>query len=299
MKESGLTLVVGATGVLGTQTIRLLSKTARPVRALVRSSAAEDKQQVARQLATEVVTGDLKDNASLSAGCRGASVVISTATAVMSPHEADSIQAVDEDGQLALIEAAEAAGVKHFVHISFPPVETNFALQRAKRRVEQRLRESRMSFTILQPANFSEVWLSAAAGFDPARGTARILGTGEQPVSWMSVNDVARFAVAAADGGPWSGLVLQLGGPDPLTLLQVVKIFEELGGPRVVVEHVPESALAAQLSGARNAKEEAFAAIALSTARGLVVDPRRGQELLPGRLSSVREYASEILKASK
>ena len=78
-----------------------------------------------------------------------------------------------------------------------------------------------MSFTILQPTAFMEIWLSPIVGFDPAGGHVRILGDGQRQVSWVSIQDVARFAVAATEGGAFSNLVLPLGGPDPLTQLQV------------------------------------------------------------------------------
>jgi hypothetical protein len=52
------------------------------------------------------------------------------------------------------------------------------------------------------------------------------------------------------------------------------------------------------LAGAKNPVEQAFAAGMLTTARGQVVNPQAAQELLPGRMVSVRDYASRILGAS-
>ncbi len=60
----------------------------------------------------------------------------------MSRQEGDSIESVDRQGQLALIDAAAAAGVKRFILVSFPSVEVDFPLQSAKRAVEERLRRS-------------------------------------------------------------------------------------------------------------------------------------------------------------
>jgi len=91
----------------------------------------------------------------------------------VSRREGDSIESVDRQGQLNLIEVAEEAGVRHFILISFPSVDIDFPLQTAKRTVEDRLRRGRMMYTILQPTFFTEVWLSPALGFDPAHATAR------------------------------------------------------------------------------------------------------------------------------
>ena len=56
-----------------------------------------------------------------------------------------------------------------------------------------------MTYTILQPSFFMEVWLSPALGFDAANATAQIYGSGQNKISWISYQDVARFAVASLD----------------------------------------------------------------------------------------------------
>ena len=292
------TLLVGATGLLGNEILRQLKMAGKVVRAVVRSTTVSARRALVAGLANEVVTADLKDIASLEAACRGADTVISSVTSVVSRQPGDTIQGVDGVGQIDLVNVAERAGVRHFVFVSFPPTSVDSSLQRAKRAVEDRLRSSRIASTVLQPTHFSEAWLSPSRGFDPIRGKARILGAGDRPISWISTVDVARFAVAAVEWDRGKTTVLPLGGPDPLTPLQVLDIFQEQGASQAVREHVPEAALAARLAGAKDPVEESQAAIALVTARGLVVDPRPALELLPGRLTTVREYAIRVLKES-
>jgi len=171
-------LIVGATGVLGGHVCRLLRERGHPVRALVRKTSDPDKVASLRAIGAEIVLGDLKNRESLEAACRGASALVTTVSSTQSRHEGDSIDTVDRQGQLDLVAAAEAAGVGHFVYVSFPPVAVEFPLQDAKRAVENRLRGSRIAHTILQPTFFAEVWLSPALGFDPAGGTARVMEAG-------------------------------------------------------------------------------------------------------------------------
>src|SRR5580765_7700679 len=173
-----MTLVVGATGLLGSHICALLADRGTPLKALTRNSSNADKVADLRKRGAEIVRGDLKDLQSLQAACRGVHTVISTASSTLSRQEGDSIDSVDRQGQLNLIEAAETAGVKHFVLISFPNADVDFPLQSAKRAVEERLRRGRMSYTILQPTFFMEVWLTPALGFDVANLTARIYGSG-------------------------------------------------------------------------------------------------------------------------
>src|SRR2546430_9896371 len=167
-------LVVGATGLLGGEICRLVTQRGKPVRALVRGTSNPDGVPQLKSVGAEQVRGDLKDRPSLDAACRGASAVISTASSTVSRQEGDSIESVDRQGQLSLIAAAAAAGVKQFIMISFPSVETDCPLQSAKRAVEERLQLSGMTYTILRSTFFTEVWLSPALGFRSEEHTSEL-----------------------------------------------------------------------------------------------------------------------------
>ena len=286
-----MNLIVGATGMLGGEICRLLAEQGKAVRGLVRETSNPEKVARLRGLGAEVVCGDLKDRASLEAACRGASALVSTASSTLSRQEGDSIESVDRQGQLNLVEAAEQAGVKHFVLISFPKVDISFPLQSAKRTVEDRLRRGRMAFTILQPTFFTEVWLSPALGFDPAHATAQIYGGGHNKISWISFQDVAKFAVAALDQPRTENAVIKLGGPDALSPLEVVRLAEQALGKTVVVQHVPEEALRAQHDAATDSLQQSFAALMLYYASGETIDMTETLRALPVRhLKSVSEY---------
>lgn len=286
-----MNLIVGATGMLGGEICRLLAEQGKAVRALVRETSNPEKVARLRDLGAEVVHGDLKDRASVEAACRGASAVVSTASSTLSRQEGDSIESVDRQGQLDLIEAAEQAGVKHFVLISFPNVDINFPLQSAKRAAEDRLRRGRMAYTILQPTFFTEVWLSPALGFDPAHGAVRIYGDGHNKSSWVSIHDVAQFAAAAMDNPRAKNAVIKLGGPDALSPLEVVRLAEQIMGKTVVVQHVPEEDLRAQYRAATDSLQHSFAALMLYYARGDAIDMTETLRALPVQhLRSVREH---------
>ena len=283
-------LVVGATGMLGAEICRLLAEQGKPVRALVRKTSSPEKTAALETRGAELVLGDLKDRASLVAACRGAKSVISTASSTFSRQEGDSIETVDGQGQLALIDAAAAAGVEHFVLISFPPIELEFPLQSAKRAAEARLRRSGMTYTILQPTFFAEVWLSAGLGFDPANGTAQVYGTGENKISWISFRDVARFAVAAVDNPHARNAVIELGGPDELSPRDVVRLAEQITGKTITVQQVPEAALRTQYAAATDPFQQSFAALMLSYAGGEVIGMTETLRHFPGQpLRSVRD----------
>ena len=289
-----MNLVVGSTGLLGGEICGVLAAEGKPVRGLVRSTSDRAKVERLQGLDVETVLGDLKDHHSLVVACQGVSAVISTVSATLSRQEGDSIESVDRDGQLALIDAAKAAGVERFVLISFPNMNVEFPLQKTKREVEQRLRESVMTYTILQPSFFMEVWLSPGLGFDAANATAQIYGSGENKISWISYQDVARFAVASLDNPAAKNAVIGLGGPEALSPLEVVSIFEELRGETFNIQHVSEEQLRAQKEAATDSLPESFAGLMLGCAQGNVIDMREVLERFPMQLGSVREYAQKM-----
>ena len=156
---------------------------------MVRATSNPDKVAKLKGYGAEIVQGDLCDRACLDAACKGVSAVITTVSAMPFCYQpGNTIQTVDLDGVSNLIAAAKDSGVKHFVYTSFSGhMDLDFPLRNAKRAVEKRLRESGMTYTILRPSYFMEVWLSPAVGFDAANAKASIYGDGQNPISWISL----------------------------------------------------------------------------------------------------------------
>jgi uncharacterized protein YbjT (DUF2867 family) len=292
-----MNLIVGATGIVGSEICRLLREAGKPVRAMVRHTAAPAKVERLKSLGCSIVQGDLRDAESLKAVCQGASTVISTASAMpfaYAPGE-NTPFTTDRDGGLNLIAAAWAAEVQHFVYTSFPPMAASFPLQDAKRAVEARLRNSGLAYTILQPTCFMEDWLGPMVGFDYANHKAQIAGTGENPISYISHLDVARFAAAAPENPAARKVTLPLGGPEAINPLQAVKIFERVGGKPFEVTHVPVEAMQAQLAAAEDPLQKSFAGLMLAVAAGQVIDMRQATQDFHIKLKSVEEYARGVM----
>ena len=225
-----MNLVVGATGTLGGGVCETLCSERKPVRALVRETSDPERVKRLDALGAEVVRGELRDAESLARACDGVATVVSGATTIGSVGT-DSISAVDRDGQLALVDAARQAEVGHFIYVSFTGrVDTDDPLTEAKRAVEQRLCESGLIYTILRPSYFMEMWLGPALGFDLAGGSARVLGSGHQRVSWISAHDVVRAIVACVDNPRAHGQTIELGGPDAVSPLEIVRLAESITG---------------------------------------------------------------------
>lgn len=289
-------LVAGATGSLGLEVCRRLRGTGWAVRALVRTTARPDRLEVLRALGAELVEGDLKWPVSLDAACRGADVVVSTASATLFEHhqEGDSIRTVDLEGNRALVDAARDSGVRRFVFISSTSTDDSPAT-RAKREVEDHLRASGVPYTVLRPTHYMEIWLTPLLGFEPAAGRARIFGAGDRPVSWISWDDVAEFIRLVLDDPAAENATIDLGGPEALSQLEVVWAFEEATGQSFELEFVSAHELRAERAAATDPLLASYAAFCLACAEGDAVPMEDTLRRFPVTLTSVREYAERAL----
>jgi len=292
-------LVAGSTGLLGGEICRRLAAEGKPFRAMVRETSDKQKVEGLREIAPELIHADLKDRPSLDVACQKCTAVISTVSTTISRQEDDTIETVDRDGQLALVDAARNAGVQQFVFISFPPIDPEVPLEQAKRAVESRLQQSGMKYTILQPVNFMEVWLSPAIGFDYPNRNARVYGSGDNKVSWISFRDVAKFAVASIGNSSAYDSVIPLGGPDALSYNEVIKMFEEVTGETFTVESIPAEALEAQKNAATDSLQKSFAGMMHALAvKEFTIEMEDTLNKLPIQMMSVKDYISEVAGVS-
>lgn len=292
-----MNLVVGATGVLGGEICSRLARAGKPLRALVRTSSNPEKVDALRAQGIELVYGDLTDGPSLDVACRGVATVFSTATAIQSREEGNTLDRVDREGQANLVDAAKQAGVGRFVFVSFRVGgrDFDFPLQAAKRETAERLKKSGIPWTVIEASVFMEVWLGPHLGFDAANARARVFGSGDQKISWVSYRDVAAIAVAAAESADAENRTIEVGGPEALSPNEVIRIFEERSGRKFEVERVPVEALQAMKAGATNPVEDTFAGLMLLCAGGDEIDMRNTLARYPIRMTTVREYADRVL----
>jgi len=292
-------LVIGATGLLGMEICRALRQRGKEVRALVRSTASEKAAQLASE-GVKLAAGDLKDPESLVHASRGVSAVISTASSTFSRQTGDSIETVDRLGQRNAVDAARSVGVSRFVFVSIP-VEMKFPspLTTAKREVEQHLIASGVPYTILHANWFMEVWLSPALGFDYPNHQATVYGAGGSPVSFVSYKDVAKFAVEAVDLAAAENRAVDVCGPEPVSQLDAVRIFERAAGRDFARQYIAEETLQENRRKATDPLELTFASLMLDYAAGKVADPAEMLRIVPLQLTTVGDYAKHAMAARR
>jgi uncharacterized protein YbjT (DUF2867 family) len=288
-------LVVGATSGLGADICRRLRERRMPVRALVREGTATGKAERLRQMGVELCVGDLTHMMSVAAACQDADAVINAASCVLCPKATDSIESVERQGGITLVEFARKLGVRRFVYVTLPrTLRTHCPLLRARAEVEDRVAHSGMTFTILCTNYFMDSWLNPTLGFDYANARVKLFGGGRAPIGWVACSDVAEIASRVVDSEGARNRILDVAGPENVSPNEVVRIFEEVSGNRFEVEHVPEQAIEAEYNAATDPISRSIAALKLEYARGCAMDPSETLRIVPIKPTSVRDYANQV-----
>src|SRR5579862_2924278 len=230
-------LIVGASGRLGSVVAERLLAQSKAVRAMTRTplNLAHLKQQGA-----EIVSGDLRNPASLVNACRGVEQVVAAAHALTGKGD-NNPHTVDDVGNRHLIDAAREVGVKHFIFVSVQGASPNSPLEffRIKYRTEEYLRASGLSFTILRPSAFMDLWAQLVGQPIVEQGKTTIFGRGANPINFVAVEDVAHFVRIALEDSRARNRVIEVGGPENLTLNQVTEVFEHASGHQAKKRHIP------------------------------------------------------------
>lgn len=227
-------LAAGGTGALGSVVVTTLLARGAPVRVLTRDArrAAEFAGRV------EICVGDVRDAADVSRAVAGCSTVVSAVQGFAGTDPAGP-DAVDHQGNAALIRAAAGAGVDHFILVSVHGAARRhpMELHRCKFRAEQELRASGLSATIVRPTAFMETWLATLQEPITSRGTAMVFGRGDNPINFVSVRDVAALVEQATRAPELRGSEIDIGGPADLTLNQFTAVL--IGTRDIPIRHIP------------------------------------------------------------
>jgi NAD(P)H dehydrogenase (quinone) len=221
-------VVTGAAGKTGTAVIRALARRGQAVRALVHR--AEQREVILRAGASEAQAGDLHDAASLRQALQGA-VAVYHLCPNMHPDEL----AIGRQ----IIEAAQGAGVNHFVYHSVlhPQVEA-MPHHWHKLRVEELLLASALPYTILQPTAYMQ---NLRANW-PRMQNEGILANPYPPETRLSLVDVADVGEAAAvvltEPGH-QGAIYELCGTGPMSQHEVAGILAGVLGLPIRAELIP------------------------------------------------------------
>ena len=219
-------LVTGAGGKTGQAVIRALAERGEAVRALVRRPEQIDEAKAIG--AVEVDAGDLLDPGSLEPTFAGMRAVY---------HIGPNVHPAEEEIGGNAISLAREAEVLHFVmHSVLHPQLQAMPHHWSKLLVEERLIDSRMGFTILQPASYMQnvqgVWSSILKGSFPVPYPTDVR------FSPVDLRNVAELAAEVLIKPGHEGASYELAGPELLTSAQMARQMGEALNRKVEAEEI-------------------------------------------------------------
>jgi len=245
-------LVTGATGLLGSHLVDLLLERDRPVRILARPG--KDVERMARA-GVEVCWGDLDDSQSLAAAVKGVDCVFHCA-ARTGPWGAEAeYETTNVRGLAILMDAALAAGVERFVHVSSITVHGNdvrgaadetapFRIEpnpysrtkvAGERLLDDIIRERHAPVTIVRPGwIYGPRDVASFARFATMiqRGKMVVIGSGDNHIPLIYVRDVAQGILLASQAPAARGRAYLLVNDEPATQIEYLgAIAKGLGAP--------------------------------------------------------------------
>ncbi len=221
-------LITGASGSVGKAVLQEASRKGSKFRAMFRS-----KQEAAKAPAgCETVLGDYSDKQSLRNALEG----VTSIYVVCSPIP----QLVELEGNV--LGVCKESGVEHVVLNSalgagdFPKSFPSW-----HRKVEDKLKATGMSYTILRPNGFLQNIVAFNAPSIRAQG-AFYAAMGDAKVSYLDIGDIAVVAVKALQGGAHSGKTYELNGPEAISNHELAKRISRITGRAVNYVDIPETA---------------------------------------------------------
>jgi NADH dehydrogenase len=234
-------LVTGGTGFVGHHVVHELRARGQDVRALVRNRRRGMKLEA---WGVELSEGDMTDPESLRRAVAGCDVVVHLVAIRQGSDE--QFRRIMERGTRDLVTAAKDAGTRRFVHMSAlgtsPETKDLVPYYHAKWEMEVAVKESGLEHVIFRP---SFVFGRDGGILPTFKRLARltpitpIIGSGEQRIQPIWVEDVAVYFGEAVGKPEAANRTFELGGPDVVTWNELWDRLKRALGIRRPSVHVP------------------------------------------------------------
>ena len=230
-------LIVGATGLVGSATLRQLTARGVPVRALVRSA---EKAAALTGPGVETVVGDLEQPASLYGALDGV-----TRALLISPLHPRQVE-----WQGNFVESARRAGAVHIVKLSGLGTAPDSPLRSGRwhAQTERHIADAGLPFTCLHPPFFMQNLLRSAAVIAAQGVLVAAMQTGK--IAMVDARDVAAVAVAALTSDGHVGKTYTITGPEALSFQEIAQKLAAATDRRVSYQDVPLASVRQELVAA-------------------------------------------------
>ena len=230
--QETLVTVFGGSGFLGRNVVRALAKRGYRIRVAVRRpELAGHLQPLGRVGQIHPVQANVRYPASVEAAVRDASVAVNL-IGILTEGGAQSFDAVQAKGAETIAKAARAVGAR-MVHVSAIGADENSpsAYGRTKAAGEQAVLAAVPSATIMRPSLLfgpEDQFTNRFAALARISPFLPLIGGGVTRMQPAYVGDVATAVADAVDGKTRPGGTYELGGPEVLTMREIMEIILEI-----------------------------------------------------------------------
>src|SRR5260370_24846797 len=148
-----------------------------------------------------------------------------------------------------MVDACKESGVKHVVlNSALGAGDYAKSFPGWHRKVEDKLKASGMSYTILRPNGFLQNIVTYNAPSIRAQG-AFYVAMDDAKISYLDVGDIAVVAVKALAAGTHAGKIYELNGPEAISNGELAKRISKVTGRTVNYVDIPQSALREAMLG--------------------------------------------------
>ncbi|MFO1112238.1 MAG: complex I NDUFA9 subunit family protein [Bradyrhizobium sp.] len=227
-----LVTVFGGSGFLGRHVVRALARRDYRIRVAVRRpELAFHLQPIGRVGQIHPVQANVRNAASVQSAMRGSDVVVNL-VGILSAAGEQSFEAVHARASGAVAQAAAEIGAR-VVHISATGADehSTSAYARSKAAGEKAALAAVPSATIIRPAVVfgpEDEFTNRFAALAQMSPVLPLIGGGHTRMQPVYVGDVARAVADAVDGKTKAGATYELGGPDVLTMREIMQMILEI-----------------------------------------------------------------------
>lgn len=237
----GLVTVFGGTGFVGRQVVRSLAKQGWRVRVAARNVGRGYRLRMLGDVGQiEVVQANIRDAASVARALEGAEACMNL-VGVLWESGRQGFQAVHADGARTVAEAAAAAGVTRFVHISAIGADAAAGSKylRTKAEGEAAVRAAIPTATILRPSIVfgpEDGFFNRFAQLSTVLPALPLVGGGHTRFQPVFVGDLAAAAAKVVGDPAAAGRTYEIGGPTIYSFRELLEfILRETGRSRFLV----------------------------------------------------------------
>lgn len=235
--------VTGGTGFVGRAVIQALRGEGCVVRCLVRRGSERDLQGIG---AIERVEGDVLSRQSHDDAIGGCDAAVHLVGIIRErPSVGQTFERVHTHGTLNVLDAAVAAGVKRYLHMSALGTRAGARSRyhQTKWAGEEGVRASPLPWTIFRPSiiyGHGDGLITMLADMIERYHLVPVIGSGRQRLQPVAVEHVARAFARALTIDPAAKQTYEVAGPDAVTMVRLLDMIgAAMGRRRVRKLHVP------------------------------------------------------------